>query len=91
MEREKQAAHGAGSQMQGSIPGPWDHGLSQRQLLNPLSHPDAPLCESNKILQIKCLDMAHVVAIAAYAVGRVAGNYRGGIFCITLLSYYKSN
>ena len=28
--------------MRGSIPGPWDHDLSQRQWLNPLSHKGAP-------------------------------------------------
>ena len=28
--------------MRGSIPGPWDHDLSRRQKLNPLSHPGAP-------------------------------------------------
>ena len=36
--REKQAPWGAGSLMWDLIPGPWDHGLSQRQKLNPLSH-----------------------------------------------------
>nr|XP_055193758.1 sorting nexin-12 isoform X5 [Nyctereutes procyonoides] len=30
-----------GSLMQGSIPGPWDYELSQRQMLNQLSHPGA--------------------------------------------------
>ena len=29
--------------MWGLIPGSWDHDLSQRQLLNPLSHPGAPV------------------------------------------------
>ena len=31
--------------MQGSVPRPWDHDLSwnQSQMLNRLSHPDAPL------------------------------------------------
>ena len=33
---EHEARHG------GSIPGPWDHDLSWRQTLNPLSHPGAP-------------------------------------------------
>ena len=28
--------------MRGSIPGPWDRDLSQRQMLNQLSHPGAP-------------------------------------------------
>ena len=32
----------AESLMQGLIPGPWDHDLSQRQRLNPLSQPGAP-------------------------------------------------
>ena len=27
---------------QDSIPGPWDHDLSRRQMLNRLSHPGAP-------------------------------------------------
>ena len=31
----------AGSLIWDSIPGPWDHGLSQRQTLNQLSHPSA--------------------------------------------------
>ena len=35
--------------MRGLIPGPWDHDLSQRQMLNHLSHPGAP----NKILKKK--------------------------------------
>ena len=29
--------------MQGLIPGPWDHDLSQRQMLNHLSHPGTPI------------------------------------------------
>jgi len=33
-EREKQVPHGAGSPMWGSVSGPWDHDLSQRQTLN---------------------------------------------------------
>lgn len=33
----------------------------------------------------------YVVAIVAHTVGRVAEKHRGGIFCITLFSYYKSN
>ena len=45
-EREKQTAGGAGSLMQGSIPGPCDPHLSQRQPLNPLSHPGAPILTS---------------------------------------------
>ena len=32
----------AGSLMWRLIPGPWDHDLGQRQMLNRLSHPDAP-------------------------------------------------
>lgn len=32
--REKQTLHGAGSLMPGSIPGPRDHGVSRRQMLN---------------------------------------------------------
>ena len=38
-QREKQAASWAGSLMLGLIPGSWDHDLSQRQILNWLSHP----------------------------------------------------
>ena len=30
--------------MWGPFPGPWDHDLSQRQVLNHLSHPGAPAC-----------------------------------------------
>ena len=42
-EREKQAPCRARSPMMwGSIPGPWDHDLSQRQMLNQLNHPGAP-------------------------------------------------
>ena len=33
-EREKQAPGEAGSLIQGLIPGPWDHDLSPRQMLN---------------------------------------------------------
>ena len=33
-ERKKQALSGAGSPMWGSIPGPWDHDPSGRQMLN---------------------------------------------------------
>ena len=33
-EREEQAPHWAGNLMWNSIPGPWDHDLSQRQMLN---------------------------------------------------------
>ena len=38
-EKEKQTPHWAKS----LIPGPWDHDLSRRQLLNQLSHPGAPI------------------------------------------------
>ena len=41
-EREKQAPHWAKSPMRDSIPGPWNHDLSQRQTLNSLCHPGAP-------------------------------------------------
>ena len=40
-EKENQAPCSAGSLMQDSIPGPWDHDLSWRQILNRLSHPGA--------------------------------------------------
>ena len=40
-EREKQTPRWAGSLMQDSVPGFWDHDLSWRQMLNPLSHPRA--------------------------------------------------
>ena len=44
-ERRKQAPRGAESPMRDLIPGPWDHDLSQRQWLNPLSHPEwKPIC-----------------------------------------------
>lgn len=42
-EKEKQAPHWARSLMQGSIPGPQDHDLSQRQMFNQLSHPGTPI------------------------------------------------
>ena len=42
-QREKHMPCWAGSQNQGSIPGPWDYDLSQRQKLNQLSHPGAPV------------------------------------------------
>ena len=41
-EREKQTPCWAGNPIRGSIPGPWDHNLSQRQQLIRLSHPGAP-------------------------------------------------
>ena len=47
-ERKKQIPHWAGSQMWGLIPGPQDHGLSQRQKLNQLSHLGA-----SKVILIK--------------------------------------
>ena len=34
----------------GSIAGPWDHDLSQRQMLNELSHPGLPRNSFNKVL-----------------------------------------
>jgi len=45
-ERERQAPRRAGgSPMWDLIPGPRDHDLSRRQLLNQLSHPSAPVWE----------------------------------------------
>ena len=41
--REKQAPYRAGSPMWGSIPGPWDPDLSQRQSPGHLSHPGGPV------------------------------------------------
>ena len=32
----------AGSPVWDSVPGPWDHDLSWKQMLNLLSHPDTP-------------------------------------------------
>lgn len=40
--REKQISHWAGSLISSSNPGPGDHDLSQRKILNGLSHPGAP-------------------------------------------------
>ena len=42
-EREKQTLCWAGSPILGWIPGPRDHDLSYRQMLNWLSHPGAPV------------------------------------------------
>ena len=45
-EREKQTPRWAGSLTQGWIPGPWDHDLSWKQILNRLNHlgtPEKPL------------------------------------------------
>ena len=39
-QRKKQTPYWTGCLIQGSVPGPWDHYLSQRQMLNWLSHPD---------------------------------------------------
>ena len=41
-EREKQASCWAGSPVEGSIPGPWDHDPSRRQPLNQLKPPRCP-------------------------------------------------
>ena len=41
-QRQKQTPPWAGSPTHGLIPGPQGHDLSQRQMLNQLSHPDAP-------------------------------------------------
>lgn len=38
-EEEADSPCGAGSPLQGSIPGPWDHDLVPSQKLNWLSHP----------------------------------------------------
>ena len=40
--REKQTSYGAGSLMWSLIPGPWDHDLSQIQMIIQLSHSGAP-------------------------------------------------
>ena len=42
-ETEKQMPHWAGSLSGGFIPGPWDHDLSWKQMLNQLSQYLAPL------------------------------------------------
>ena len=42
-KNEKQTPYWAGSLMWGLIPGPWDHDLSLRQMLNQLNHPSAPI------------------------------------------------
>ena len=39
---ERQTPHWAGSPVWGSIPGPWSYDLSQRQMINRLSHPGTP-------------------------------------------------
>ena len=43
-QRKKQTLRWAGSLMWDSIPGPWDHDLNWRQMLNRLSYPDTPAC-----------------------------------------------
>ena len=45
-QREKQAPGQERNQMRDLIPGRWDHDLSQRQLLNQLSHPGVPFDEN---------------------------------------------
>ena len=44
-QREKQTPHRAGNPMWDLIPGSQDHNLSQRQMLNRLSHPGASAWE----------------------------------------------
>ena len=44
-ESEKQTPYRARSLMWDSIPGHWDHDLSQRQTFNQLSHPGTPKIE----------------------------------------------
>ena len=57
-QREKQTPCGAGSLMQGSIPGPWDRDLSLRQMFNRLSHPGTPI---GSICIMICPGENHVV------------------------------
>ena len=54
-EREKQTFCWTGSPMWGSIPQPWDHNLSWKQMLDPLSHPGDPWFVS--IYEIICFQL----------------------------------
>ena len=58
-EREKQASHWARSPVWGLISGSWDHDLSQRQMLNRLSHPGALTCRLFKAHCLIPLLLAH--------------------------------
>lgn len=52
--RGRNTHYWAGSQMLGSISGPWNYDPSQRQTLNQPSHPDAPgfIIKKKKILKV---------------------------------------
>ena len=58
-QREKQTPHRAGSPMWDPIPGLQDHDLSQRQLLNQLSHPGTPI----KQFQVQLNETLHMLVI----------------------------
>ena len=55
--KEKQASHRAESLTWGSIPGPWDHDLSQRQMLNWLSYPGVPLSVCLRVYHLFSLNL----------------------------------
>ena len=59
---EKQTPQGARNLMWGSIPGPQHHDMSQRQMLNQLSHPGAPninsLKQKSMLLRFRKLGLA---------------------------------
>jgi len=58
-EREKQDPHWAESLTPSLIPGPWDHDLSWRQILNQLTHPRA-----SQTISFLSLIMAHIISQA---------------------------
>ena len=56
-QREKQTSCWAGSLTWGSIPGPWDHDLSQRQMLNWLSYPGVPFSVCLRVYHLFSLNL----------------------------------
>ena len=63
-EGEKQNTHWAGSPMWGWIPGPCDHDLSQRQIINWLSHPST--LQANILITFFKHKMQHTVHTVRY-------------------------
>ena len=55
---------GAGSPMLGSIPGPWDLDLRQRQMFNWLNHPSAPnllFLKTRLIIQLQYYSFLNII------------------------------
>ena len=73
--------------MLGSFPGPWDHNLSQRQMLNWLSHPGAPTYYHLKKLSSGCFYSSSLFLSSSLALSEWSTSIYSVLFGFIIIFY----